>query len=119
MERLLFSVLTYTDPPASLFPRKIQTGLIYTMNTTEELMKTYFVNEHVALNESYMKRIFGSAETLLSFDTCQFDDYSKVVADRFDPVKKAARRKEIFPEDCKKAFEMGKRLAGKKVPNEK
>lgn len=112
MERLLFSVLTYTDPPATLFPRRIKTGFIYTMNTTEELMQTYFVKDHVALNESYMKRMFGSAETLLSFDTYQFDDYSKVVADRFDPVKKAARRREVFPEDCRKAFEMGARLAG-------
>jgi len=44
---------------------------------------------------------------MCSFDTYQFDDYSKVVSDRFDPTKKAQRRKEIFPKDCKDAFEMG------------
>jgi len=48
---------------------------------------------------------------MCSFDTYQFDDYSKVVSDRFDPMKKAQRRKEIFPEDCEKAFEMGDRFA--------
>ena len=57
--------------------------------------------------------IFGSAESLLCFDTYQFEDYSKIVADRFDPEKKAARRREVFPKDCEKAFEMGARLAGK------
>jgi len=110
-ERLLFSVLTYTDPPTSLFPRKIRTGFIYTMNATEEQLNSYGIGQHVALNESYRKRIFGASESLLSFDTYQFDDYTKVIADRFDPEKKARRRKEIFPKDCERAFEMGARFA--------
>jgi hypothetical protein len=37
---------------------------------------------------------------------------SKVFAARFDSGKKAKRRKEVFPEDCRKAFDMGVRLAG-------
>ena len=111
MERLLFSVLAYTDPPISLFPRKIQTGFIYTMNATEEQLNTYGIEPHVALNESYLKRIFGASESLLCFDTCQFRDYSKVVAYRFDSEKKAKRRKEVFPKDCEKAFQMGVRFA--------
>jgi multimeric flavodoxin WrbA len=113
MERLLFSVLAYTDPPVSLFPRKIQTGFVYTMNATEEQLNTYGIERHVALNESYLKRIFGASESLLCFDTYQFDDYSKVVADRFDPEKKARRREEVFPKDCEKAFQMGVRFASK------
>jgi len=107
MERLLFSVLAYTDPPTSLFPRKIQAGFIYTMNATEEQLNSYGIGQHVALNERYLKRILGSSESLLSFDTYQFDDYTKVVADLFDPEKKARRRKEFFPKDCERAFEMG------------
>ena len=61
--------------------------------------------------EGFLGRIFGSCETLLSFDTYQFDDYSKFVAPRFDPAKKLQRRQEVFPEDCRKAFELGGRLA--------
>ena len=113
MERLLFSVLAYTDPPVSLFPSKIRTGFIYTMNATEEQLNTYGIERHVALNESYLKRIFGASESLRCLDTYQFDDYSNVVADRFDPGKKAKRRKEVFPRDCEMAFQMGVRLAGK------
>ncbi|HUJ19273.1 MAG TPA: flavodoxin family protein [Nitrospirota bacterium] len=111
MERLLFSVLSYTDPPVSLFPKKIQTGFIYTMNVTEEQSMNFSLERHVALNESYLKRIFGASESLLCFDTYQFDDYSKVIADRFDPEKKMKRRKEVFPKDCEKAFQMGVRFA--------
>ncbi len=111
MERLLVSVLVYSDPPASLFPKKIQTGFIYTMNATEEQMKAYGTANNVAMNESVMKRMFGSAESLLSFDTYQFDDYAKVVADRFDAAKKKKRHDEVFPRDCEQAFRMGVRFA--------
>ena len=41
MERLLFPYFTYTDPPQSLFPKKMPTGFIYTMNVTEEMMQEW------------------------------------------------------------------------------
>jgi multimeric flavodoxin WrbA len=116
MERLLFPYTAYTYPPRSLFPRKIHTGLIYTMNAPEaenEKMKEFSIDQHLHLNEMVLKMIFGASESLLSFDTCQFEDYSKVVSDLFDPEKKAKRRKEVFPMDCQKAFKMGARLAKK------
>jgi multimeric flavodoxin WrbA len=111
MERLLFPYLTYTNPPSSLFPQKIRTGFIYTMNITEKRWKDYGYSQHVAFNEMFVKMIFGTTESLMSFDTYQFTDYSKVVADRFDPEKKAQRRRDIFPLDCARAMEMGARLA--------
>jgi multimeric flavodoxin WrbA len=113
MERLLFPYLTYTDPPRSLFPKKIPTGFIYTMNVTEERMKEQGYGQHVGFNERLMGLIFGATESLFSFDTYQFEDYSKVVADRFDPEKKAKRRNDVFPQDCAKALEMGARLTRK------
>lgn len=113
MERLMFPYLTYTDPPQSLFSRKINTGFIYTMNATEAQMNEMGFGQHLSFNEMLLQIIFGVSESFFSFDTYQFKDYSKVLADRFDPEKKAKRRKEVFPEDCEKAFEMGARLAGK------
>lgn len=113
MERLIFPFLRYAkddDPAPSLFPRKIHTGFIYTMGVTEERMKKLDYKKDVALNEGFLRNVFGSSESLLSFDTYQFDDYSKIDQDRFDPEKKATRRKEQFPLDYQKAFEMGKRL---------
>lgn len=110
MERLIFPYLTYTDPPRTLFPRKVNAGFIYTMNITEDRVKGFF-DQHVSINEMFLQRIFGSSEALFCYDTYQFDDYSKVVADRFDPEKKAKVRKEVFPKDCEKAYEMGVRFA--------
>ncbi|MCL5022357.1 MAG: flavodoxin family protein [Nitrospirae bacterium] len=114
MERLLFPYLTYTDPPQSLFPRTIKTGFIYTMNTTEEQMAERGYVQHFKLHERILRMMFGVSEYMCSFDTYQFDDYSKVVSDRLDSEKKAQRRMEVFPEDCEKAFGMGAGFAGGK-----
>jgi len=111
LERWIFQYLTYTDLLQTLFPRRIQTAFIYTMNLTNQeleerdLRETY--ERHFLLNEFYMERIFGPTKRLTAMDTLQFEDYSKVVADRWDAEAKARSRKEIFPEDCRKAFEMG------------
>ena len=110
LERLLFPYLTYTDPIQSLFPKQIKTGFIYTMNISKEQLDEYGYTTMFETNENYLKMLFGSAESLMSFDTYQFNDYSKVVADRFDADKKAKRRVEIFPIDCRRAFEMGVRF---------
>ena len=111
MERLLFPYMTYTDPPQSLFLRRIKTGFIYTMNTTEEQMKERGYIQLFNHHEMILKMISGASEYICSFDTYQFDDYSKVVSGRFDPKKKAQRRKEIFPKDCEQAFGFGARFA--------
>ncbi|HEY9074340.1 MAG TPA: flavodoxin family protein [Desulfobaccales bacterium] len=110
MERLLFPYFTYTEPPQSLFPKKIPTGFIYTMNVTADQMQELGYEPHFAKNQIFLQVAFGSAESLVVCDTYQFDDYTKVVADRFDAVHKAQRRQEVFPQDCQKAFEMGTRL---------
>jgi hypothetical protein len=38
--------------------------------------------------EGLMKMIFRSAESLVVNNTYQFEDYSKIVGTRFDPVEK-------------------------------
>jgi multimeric flavodoxin WrbA len=113
MERLIFPYLTYNNPTQSLFPNKIKTGFIYTMNVTEEQSKMLGYELIFKTNEYYLKTIFGSAESLFSFDTYQFKDYSKIVNERFDPDLKAQRRKEVFPADIENAFDMGARFVNK------
>ncbi len=110
MERLFFPLLTYTDPPGSLFSGKIRTAFIYTLGATEEMARERGFDKPIAANEVVMKMIFGVSETLCSYDTYQFEDYSKVYAPRFDAAKKAKVREEVFPVDCEKAFRMGARL---------
>ncbi len=107
MERLIFPYHTYSYPPRSLFPKKIKTGFIYTMNAPEEWMKKLGYDKNIISTQKTLQTTFGASEFLCSFDTYQFEDYSKVVMEIFDPEKKAKRREEIFPIDCQKAFEMG------------
>jgi multimeric flavodoxin WrbA len=111
MERLLFPYFTYTEPPQSLFPKKIPTGFIYTMNVSEEMMQAWGYEQLFGNHQRLLQMVFGASEFLCSCDTYQFKDYAKVVADRFDPEKKAKRRREVFPQDCAKALALGARFA--------
>jgi|ERR1035437_1425253 multimeric flavodoxin WrbA len=110
MERYIFPFLVYSENPRSLYPRNIPIGYIYTTGAKEENFDVFGLHKVIELNEGVATRIFGYSESLYSTDTYQFDDYSKYVADRFDPEEKAKRREEVFPEDCEKAFEMGIRF---------
>ena len=85
------------------------------MNAPEERIKD-FGGQQIAINEFALKMVFGGlSESLMSFETLQFEDYSKVVSDLFDVPERVRRRKEVFPLDCKRAFDMGARLGGKDV----
>ena len=110
MERLLFPYLTYTRPPQSLFGRKIPTAFVYTMNVPEQMMKDMY-GTFIDANERLLARMFGQTETLFACETLQFEDYDKVVFSYFDPEERRQRRKDVFPQDCRRAFEMGARLA--------
>jgi len=112
LERLLFPYLTYTGPYGTLFPKKLASAFIYTMNVNEERSREFGYEYFIKANERYSQLLLGSAESLCAFDTCQVDDYGKVVIESFDPVHKAKRRAEALPLDCQRAFDMGKRLAG-------
>jgi len=111
MERLIYPYLVYDENYSTLFKKKIPTGFIYTMGGTESRMRIAGYDKPSAINEMLMKNIFGgTVESLFINDTYQFDDYSKYVSTAFNQAEKAKRRKEVFPDDCKKAFEMGVRL---------
>ena len=113
LERLIFPYAVYHIDEPTLFPKRINTCFIYTMNITEIELKSgrFGLYTHISMTEMFLKRIFGASESLISTDTYQFDDYSKVVAPKYDAAKKAERREKVFPLDCEKAFEIGARFA--------
>jgi multimeric flavodoxin WrbA len=111
MERLIFPYLVYDTNHSTLFKKKIKTGLIYTMGAREDQMKLMGYAQHLKVVERVIKRIFGESESLFVTDTYQFDDYSKYESTLFNVQEKAKRRKEEFPKDCQKAFDMGVRVA--------
>jgi len=110
IERYIFPYITYSIDAQTFYPRNIPVGFIYTMNITEDLFETVGINKLIESNEWVATRIFGYSESLCSTDTYQFDDYSKYVSSIFNPQEKAKKRKEVFPQDCQKAFEMGARF---------
>ena len=57
-ERLMFQYLVYSLPPASLFPRKIKTAFIYTMNVGEDRFNDVKYPVHVGSNEWVLGAIF-------------------------------------------------------------
>ena len=113
MDRLLFQYLEYSG--RSLFPKKINTGFIYTGNIPEDKMHELDQDKPIESTERAMKTIFGSSETLISYETVQFPDFSKVVVTMYDVEARLKRREEIFPIDCQKAFDMGVRLVTKAI----
>ncbi|MFX4260857.1 flavodoxin family protein [Pelotomaculum propionicicum] len=110
IERLAYPYLVYDGKYSSLFKKSIKTGLIYTLGANEDRIKQMGYDRQSWIQGGIMKMIFGSSETLLVTDTYQFDDYSKYETSGIDVEAKTRVRKEVFPLDCEKAFEMGIRL---------
>ena len=112
LERLIFPYLVYDMERSSLFKKKISVGFIYTMGAPVNRIKEAGYEQQFKVMETIMNRIFGVSESLVVADTYQFDDYSKYVTTGMDREAKARRRREVFPVDCQKAYEMGARFAG-------
>ncbi len=106
IERFWFPTLTYTKERKLLYPKRIKVGMIFTTNAPTE----YYLNYYDSLVKT-SSRIIGDTEYVTAADTWQFDDYSKYAADMFDVAAKKCRHEEVFPQECRKAYEMGKRLA--------
>ena len=111
LERLLFPNITYDEFGKSEFPGKVSCGLIFTMNCPEEFVKTVHYDVLFDTHTRMMGILKGATELLTSHETYQFADYSAVNGAMFDVAAKTKRRAEQFPLDCRKAFEMGARLA--------
>jgi multimeric flavodoxin WrbA len=111
LERLFFPYNKYSKAFESLFPKKIKTGLIYTMNITEEMANDSGYDKHFVMTKWALETTFGECEVILCTDTLQYDDYDKYESEAFDGKAKLKRHKEIFPNDCKRVFDLGVRLA--------
>jgi multimeric flavodoxin WrbA len=111
LERLFFPYNKYAKDFKSLFPKKIKTGLIYTMNITEEMANNSGYDKHFAMTKWALETTFGECELMLCTDTLQYEDYDRYESEAFDGTAKLKRHKEVFLMDCKRAFDLGVRLA--------
>lgn len=111
LERLLFPFVVYDTAYTSLAPKRMPTAFVYTMNITEATMTEFRLPELLSPLESVVARIFSGPEILPVCDTVQFDDYAQYVAERFSEADKKRHREEHFPEDLRRAFALGGRMA--------
>lgn len=103
-ERLIFQNLTYTVEKPCCNERPIPVMLIMTSNAPDTMyldkMKNY---------QQTLSAFVGPTEILIAGDTLQLKDYSKTdwKWTLFDPEAKQKRHETVFPQECRKAFEMG------------
>ena len=112
-ERFLFQYLNYDDYSKPLSPKK-KTAWVFTMNCPEAMCPQVGYNELFQRYENWMKLYFGHCETLLASDTMQVKDYNRYHLGCWDGEAKRRRQETVFPEDCRKAYELGARLASDK-----
>ena len=106
-ERLIFQNLTYNIETPCCNSRPIPVLFIMTSNAPDTM--------YTGLVENYKNTLtsfVGPAETFVSGNTLQLKDYSKTdwPWTMFNPEEKIQRHETVFPEECKKVFEMGKRI---------
>ena len=107
-ERLIFQNLTYNLETPCCNPRPIPVLLIMTSNAPEGAYRE--------LTEGYrqtLSRFVGSTEVLVSGNTLQLKDYGKTdwPWTLFDPEAKRLRHETVFPQERKKAYDLGAALA--------
>ena len=106
LERLWFPAITYEKERRPLYPKRVNVGMIFTTNAPGG----FYTALYDGLKQT-SQWIIGDIEYVDASETLQFADYSKYAASVFDVNARQKRRQEVFPDDCKKAYEMGKRLA--------
>ena len=109
-ERLIFQNLTYTLEAPCCNERLIPVLLIMTSNAPDTMYLDMLRNYQQVLS-----RFVGPTEIFVSGNTLQLKDYSKTDWQwtLFDPEEKQKRHEEVFPQECRKAFELGATLASK------
>ena len=109
-ERLIFQNLTYNKEKPCCNAHKIPVLLIMTSNAPDTMYRDLLQGYQQTLSS-----FVGPTEVLVSGDTLQLKDYSKTdwPWSMFDPDSKQKRHDTVFPEECKKAFELGASLVGK------
>lgn len=111
MERIIFPADNYSDFQHPIINKGKRSATIYTMNCPD--MQTYKNNAYDILMDvnAHQLGMFGPTEILYSFDTYQFNDYSRYDAAQLNVERKTEMHNTQFPKDLERAFDLGKRLA--------
>ena len=106
-ERLIFQNLTYNMERPCCNEHPIPVLLVMTSNAPDDMYQGLLQNYQKSLS-----RFVGPTEVFVSGDTLQLKDYSKTdwPWTMFDAKAKQTRHETVFPQECKRAYEMGASL---------
>lgn len=107
-ERIWFPCLLYSKDGTVAYTKRVKVGLIYTMGMPETAYYKNLTDSHMGTFNAFL----GETTMVSTNETWQYDNYD-LYAGEFDMDVKRRFREEVFPEDCKKAFEMGAQLVNK------
>lgn len=110
MERLIFPVVNYSDFMNPIVNKPKRSATIITMNCPNE--EWYHNNSYDVLMDVNGRSLgmFGPTELFYSFDTYQFNDYSRYDAAQIPAEHKKQMHETQFPKDLERAYELGQRL---------
>ena len=107
-ERLIFQNLTYNMETPCCNAHPVPVLLIMTSNAPDTMYSGLLSGYQQTLSQ-----FVRPAQVLVSGDTLQLKDYSRTdwQWSMFDADAKKKRHDEVFPQECRKAFELGAALA--------
>lgn len=109
VERLIFCSFSYDDY-SSYVDKKINVGLIYTMNAPYEYYeKTY--KEQFKRTEDLFRYLKGTVSIYAACNTLQVEDYSKFNMASFSETEKKEHQEFQFPKDMAAVKAMAARLS--------
>jgi len=110
-ERLFFSNYLYSAEIPTVFPKKMPSALVYTMNMTEAQYAQFNMDTRLGFMDMSLAQHFRiPPRKLFAFDTYQFKDYARYESSIFSEPRKAAWRKENWPVLLEQAFALGQEL---------
>ena len=110
-ERLIFQSLTYKTEFRSYNQKQIPVLMIMTSNASEDFYAQIGYDQMLQRYQGSLSTFVGPTRLLISSDTLQVKDYIRYSWTMFDPGHKKERHEKVFPEDKKKAFALGERMA--------
>ena len=109
-ERLIFQSLTYKTEFRSYNQKQIPVLMIMTSNASEDFYAQIGYDQMLQRYQGSFNTFVGPAKILISSDTLQVKDYSRYNWTMFNPEHKKERHETVFPEDKKKAFDLGAQM---------
>ena len=117
MERLMFPINSYNPKidkdgtmHSSLLGKFVPTAMIYTMGAPKQMTIDNHYPEVFGENARFLETLFGYTETLCTYQSYQFNDYSRYDVMDGTQQARAKYRDEQLPIDLENAYQLGKRL---------